>query len=158
MVTVWISIRPGREHATYMSAEKPGGEYAIVHSMHLRSWDLALDLAAKVDPHVPNGSNGFVELEARPLELIEALKAIEGDFSEYMDLIAQGEKLGAIRLYRERTGVDLATAKEIIEAIDPSGRSGQGTLASSVWSAGCAVALFAVLALAIYGGLALFSR
>jgi hypothetical protein len=31
-------------------------------------------------------------------------------------LIASGNKIGAIKLYRERTGVDLATAKAAIDA------------------------------------------
>jgi ribosomal protein L7/L12 len=158
VVTVWVSVRPGREATSFLSVQKPGFEYAVVHSMQVLSWELALDFAAKVDEHLGSGSEDFVEVEAKPLELIESLKEIEGDFSEYMDLIAQGEKLGAIRLYRERTGADLATAKEVIEAIDPAGTPGNAKLSDSLWSAGCAVVLFTILALAIYGAYALFSR
>lgn len=45
--------------------------------------------------------------------------SVPGDFeAQITDLLRQGRKIDAIKLYREATGVGLAEAKEIVEAIE----------------------------------------
>ncbi len=40
----------------------------------------------------------------------------EGDWQEIDGLLAAGDKIAAIKLYRERSGADLKTAKDAVEA------------------------------------------
>lgn len=76
--------------------------------------------------------------------------------------LAAGSKIGAIKLYREYTGRDLATAKSDIEALlvllvrqDPARYAKASAPASA---AGCAVAIAVLVALALALALFLLKR
>ncbi len=43
--------------------------------------------------------------------------SVPGVYTEIMTLVQAGKTLDAIRLYRERTGADLLTAKTVIEGL-----------------------------------------
>jgi ribosomal protein L7/L12 len=62
--------------------------------------------------------------------------ALPTDDEKLADLIKRGEKIGAVKFYRERTGVGLKEAVDAIEAMQrggrPPGRSGSATDPSDV--------------------------
>jgi ribosomal protein L7/L12 len=51
-------------------------------------------------------------------ESIESAQALEDWRKEIRALLGEGQKIEAIKLYRQRTGVGLRQAKEAVEAID----------------------------------------
>jgi hypothetical protein len=59
-------------------------------------------------------------------------------------LLQAGQKIEAIKLVRERTGLDLAQAKNYVERLHPSDRASDGGNKSAI---GCAVILIVVGAL-----------
>jgi hypothetical protein len=71
---------------------------------------------------------------------------------ELRSLLAAGQKIEAIRRYRERTGVGLAEAKEFVEALEGGGSPGY-TPTSRSGTCGCVGCLFLLLLLG--GGIAL---
>ncbi|MBI1904224.1 MAG: hypothetical protein HYS13_24275, partial [Planctomycetia bacterium] len=71
---------------------------------------------------------------------------------ELRSLLAGGQKIEAIRRYRERTGVGLAEAKDAVEALEGGGSPGY-TPTSRSGTCGCVGCLLLVLLLA--GGIAL---
>ena len=65
----------------------------------------------------PNAKR-IAHLEARVKELSARLGIEEAPLSEVQELIAQGRKIHAIKLYREQTGMGLAASKEAVDAMD----------------------------------------
>jgi large subunit ribosomal protein L7/L12 len=60
-----------------------------------------------------------------------------GDDPEILNLLRAGQKIRAIKLYREKTGVGLAEAKNAVEALAraqgiPAGQSGCGSAVLSL--------------------------
>jgi len=52
---------------------------------------------------------------------------VEPPHSEVMDLVRQGRKIAAIKLYREQTGLGLAAAKQDVERMaEQDGQGGRG--------------------------------
>ena len=56
-------------------------------------------------------------LERRGRDLSKQLGIEEAPMTEVQELIAQGLKINAIKLYREQTGVGLAEAKEAVDTM-----------------------------------------
>ena len=64
--------------------------------------------------------------------------------AEVGTLLQAGHKIEAIKLVRERTGLDLAQAKHYVERLQPAGAPRSGTRKSAI---GCAALLLALGAL-----------
>jgi ribosomal protein L7/L12 len=56
-------------------------------------------------------------LERRVHELSKQLGIEEAPMTEVQELIAQGLKINAIKLYREQTGLGLAASKDAVESM-----------------------------------------
>lgn len=57
-------------------------------------------------------------LERRVSELSKQLGIEETPLTDVQELIAQGRKINAIKLYREQTGAGLAASKEAIDVME----------------------------------------
>lgn len=66
-----------------------------------------------------DGSFRLVEIERRQRLIMEHLGIVDRGptLPGVRDHLARGDKIKAIKAYREATGVDLRTAKEAVEAI-----------------------------------------
>ena len=69
-------------------------------------------------PVVDPNAKRIARLERRVSELSKQLGIEEAPLTDVQALIAQGRKVGAIKLYREQTGAGLAASKEAVDAME----------------------------------------
>ena len=69
-----------------------------------------------------SGHSMPVELERPPIPHWNAANNVLDNDAELVDLIRRDQKIQAIKLYRERTGVGLKEAKDAVEAMIARGR------------------------------------
>jgi hypothetical protein len=68
-----------------------------------------------------------------------------GHDDEYLDLLRRGEKIEAIKLYRERTGAGLKEAKDAVEALGAR----HGIQPQPLDGPGCLMVIAVLLAMAV---------
>ena len=74
-------------------------------------------LSAKFPAPDPN-TKRIAYLEHRARELSEQLGIEEASLTDVQELIVQGRKINAIKLYREQTGASLAASKDAVDAME----------------------------------------
>jgi len=74
-------------------------------------------IVRRVWPMSDPNARRIAYLERRVSELSKQLGIEEAPMTEVQELIAQGLKINAIKLYREQTGASLAASKDAIDAM-----------------------------------------
>lgn len=80
----------------------------------------------------------------------------EDQAGRIQDALFRGEKIEAIRIYREQTGVGLAEAKQAVEQVERELRASAPERFSAPAGKGCSVSAGALAVLAAIGGLLLW--
>ncbi len=75
-------------------------------------------IIGRVWPMPDPSAKRIAYLERRVSELSKRLGVEEAPLTEVQELVTQGRKINAIKLYREQTGVGLREAKEAVDSLE----------------------------------------
>jgi ribosomal protein L7/L12 len=101
-------------------------------------------------------AGGPLEPEIAARDAVQAVMQIDGEIKK---LLAAGRKIEAIKVLRHRSGVDLKTAKDIIDSKEADLRRGRGRnigAAAAVVQRGGGLARWVIIALVVAAGIAAF--